>query len=363
MENKFAFVCYPVQPGCIRGRLGIMRGLPARPFEQILLRLPPLTLSTINGVKTPHSETEGLIISSNVTTAQAARLPEAYIVKKLIRAARKAASLGARIIGLGNGAGSCAAGAGLARSLGSPVTTGDCYTVGSVLDGYRGALRLMGVEPEDAVVLVLGAATAAGGLCARIMAREGVNFLTLADRDLKRLDSLVRRIMLESGVSCKVSAQPAKAAGRADLVIAAVGPGELTVQSGDFKPGAVVWDLVFTQRRFAARLAVARKDILAIEGAVVKAPGTIRPAVDFGLPPGTVYPWMAETMILALERRYEIYSSGPAVRIEKVDEIRRLAVKHGFAVEGFYSSGRCLTGAEISAVKQNAVRKMELRPV
>jgi predicted amino acid dehydrogenase len=39
---------------------------------------------------------------------------------------------------------------------------------------------------------------------------------------------------------------------------------------------------------------------------------------------------MAETMILALDGRYESYSLGKHVQIERVREIARLARKHGF---------------------------------
>ena len=50
----------------------------------------------------------------------------------------------------------------------------------------------------------------------------------------------------------------------------------------------------------------------------------------FGLPPGKVYACMAETMVLALEGRYESYSLGKQVRVEQVREIAQLARKHGF---------------------------------
>jgi predicted amino acid dehydrogenase len=39
---------------------------------------------------------------------------------------------------------------------------------------------------------------------------------------------------------------------------------------------------------------------------------------------------MAETMVLALDGRYESYSLGKHVRIEQVHEIAWLARKHGF---------------------------------
>jgi predicted amino acid dehydrogenase len=41
---------------------------------------------------------------------------------------------------------------------------------------------------------------------------------------------------------------------------------------------------------------------------------------------------MAETMVLAMEGRYESYSLGKQVRMEQIHEIAQLARKHGFRI-------------------------------
>ena len=51
---------------------------------------------------------------------------------------------------------------------------------------------------------------------------------------------------------------------------------------------------------------------------------------------------MAETMILALEKRYESFSLGRTLDIEKVDLISKLATKHGFGLAGFRNFERAL---------------------
>jgi predicted amino acid dehydrogenase len=73
-----------------------------------------------------------------------------------------------------------------------------------------------------------------------------------------------------------------------------------------------------------------RGDVLVVEGGVVDVPGEADFGFDFGLPPGKAYACMAEVMVLALEERYESYSLGKNVRVERVHEIARLARKHGF---------------------------------
>jgi len=72
-----------------------------------------------------------------------------------------------------------------------------------------------------------------------------------------------------------------------------------------------------------------RKDVLVIEGGVVKVPGEVEFNFDFGFPPRMAYACMAETIILALEGRCENFSLGKKLDPDKVREIGRLAEKHG----------------------------------
>ena len=50
---------------------------------------------------------------------------------------------------------------------------------------------------------------------------------------------------------------------------------------------------------------------------------------DIGLPPGVAYACLAETVVLALEGRYETFTVGRNIEWEKVKEIYRLGLKHG----------------------------------
>jgi len=66
---------------------------------------------------------------------------------------------------------------------------------------------------------------------------------------------------------------------------------------------------------------------------------------------------MAETMILALEGRFESFTLGRELTLSQVDEISRLADKHGFKLAGFRSFERALTEEQIMAVRRNAEKK------
>jgi len=99
-----------------------------------------------------------------------------------------------------------------------------------------------------------------------------------------------------------------------------------------------------------------------IEGGMVQVPGPVDFGFDFGFPPGKAYACMAETMILALEGRYEDYTLGKDIKLEQVEEIARLATKHGFRLAGFRSFERAVTEEQIDRIRTNA-RRMRARPI
>jgi hypothetical protein len=66
---------------------------------------------------------------------------------------------------------------------------------------------------------------------------------------------------------------------------------------------------------------------------------------------------MAEAMLLALEGRYECYTLGRDLAIERVLEIEALGAKHGFKLGGFRSFERAVTEEEIERVRRAAHRR------
>jgi hypothetical protein len=77
---------------------------------------------------------------------------------------------------------------------------------------------------------------------------------------------------------------------------------------------------------------------------------------NFGFPTGKAYACMAETMVLALEGRFEDYTIGKNITMERVTEITTLAAKHGFRLSGFRSFEREVTREQIEMVRRNVRR-------
>ena len=63
---------------------------------------------------------------------------------------------------------------------------------------------------------------------------------------------------------------------------------------------------------------------------------------------------MSETMILALDGRYENFSLGRNLDINKINLISRLADKHHFRMSGFRNFERAVSSEHIEEVRHNA---------
>ncbi|RDV82562.1 NAD(P)H-binding protein [Ammonifex thiophilus] len=354
--ERFAFVIHPLDVSDVARKFPFVRFLPDRWVERMLLLLPPVKVSHITGVRSPYAEAEGWFVSCPLTARQIMSLPPEYVLEKIVQAGKLAEKLGAKILGLGAFTKVVGdAGVTVARRLNIPVTTGNSYTVATAVEATKEAARLMGYQLEEAAVAVIGATGAIGSVCAELLAREAQD-LTLVGRNLERLRNLAERIRHRTGLAVKITDDLKGALRRADVVLTVTSAVEAIIEPEDLKPGAVVCD-VARPRDVSRRVAVERPDVLVIEGGVVEVPGEVNFNFNFGFPPRMAYACMAETMILALEGRYESYTLGRDLTVEQVEEIARLAHKHGFKLAGFRSFERALTPEDIERVREHAHRK------
>ncbi len=128
---------------------------------------------------------------------------------------------------------------------------------------------------------------------------------------------------------------------------------EPIIEAEHLRPGAVVCD-VARPRNVSRSLVEQRDDVLVIEGGVVDLPGDVDFGFDFGFPPGKAFACMAETALLALEGRYECFTLGRGITLDRVNEIARIAAKHGARLSGFRSFERALTDEYIDKIRENA---------
>lgn len=353
--DTFAFMIHPLDTGDLSRKFKMARFLPETVKETILRYAPPFKASDITNLVSPHNSARGWFVTCPLTARQMMQLPAELVISKIISAGRKAEKLGARILGLGAFAKIVGdAGITVSKNLGIPVTTGNSYTVATALESTRLAAEIMGHTLETAQVVIVGATGAIGRVCAEIMARE-VRDLTLVARDEVKLQKLANKLLYETGLAVRISGSVKKAVRSADVVLTVTSSVDTLIEPEDLKPGAVICD-VSRPRNVSRSVAEQRNDILVIEGGLVEVPGDVNFNLNFGFPPKTAYACMAETMVLALEKKYESYTLGRELTVLQVEKINRLAKKHGFKVAGFRSFDKALTESEILRIKENARR-------
>lgn len=353
----FAFVIHPLSVRDVARKFPFTRYLPPRLVEGAIRFLPPNKTAHITGIRSPYGEAEGWFVSCPLTARQMLNLPTSYVLRRIIDTGKLAERLGARILGLGAFTKVVGdAGITVARHLNIPVTTGNSFTVATAIQGTREAARLMGHDLAAASVAVVGATGSIGRVCALILARDAGS-LTLVGRDRRRLDAVAEEVVNETGLAARISTDIPSALREADVVITVTSAVEAVIEPEYLKPGAVVCD-VARPRDVSRRVARERDDVLVIEGGVVKVPGEVDFHFNFGFPPGTAYACMAETMILALEKRFESFTLGRQLAVRQVEEIAALAKKHGFTLAGFRSFERALTPEEIAGIRERAARRL-----
>ena len=365
--QRFAFIIHPIDARRDVGRkYPIAKVLPERLIEWYIKRRDPIVIADVVGIKSiTGEEARGWFITCPLTPRQMIELPLDFVYGKLEQCCRMAQDIGAGIIGLG--AFTSVVGDGgvtLSKRIpGFAITTGNSYTVATAIEGARTAGRMLGHELSQSKVAVVGATGSIGATCAAILARDAAE-VALVGRDLERLDKVARSFQHESKANLKLYTDIATGLKDADIVITVTSAVDAVVLPEHIKSGAVVCD-VARPRDVSVRVARERNDVLVIEGGVVQVPGNMRlPKPDkpdsefsFGFPPGTAYACMSETMMLALDQRYECFTLGKDVTVQQVDEISGIAVKHGFKLGGFRSFEKAVDPEMIESVRKNSAKK------
>jgi predicted amino acid dehydrogenase len=356
--DSFAFIIHPIDPKRDVSRKYPFLGkvLSERQIDFFSTYFPPVYISEIEGITSQANgrEIKGWFIACPFTPRRMLELPERTVYRKIVQTGQMAERLGANILGLGAFTSVVGdAGVTIANQLKIPVTTGDSYTVALAVQAIRDAAHIMDVSMQDATVAVVGATGAIGRVCAELLAGEAARLLLVA-RDEKKLADLRDRLQGRAK-SELVTSSKMDVLSQAQLILTVTSSVHDIIRPEHLLPGSVVCD-VARPRDVSAMVAAARNDILVIDGGMVDVPGPVNFHFNFGFPSGKAYACMAETMALALEGRFEDYTVGKDITVERVQEITAIAEKHGFHLSGFRSFEREVTEEQIETVRTNARR-------
>lgn len=355
--KRFAFIIHPLDVSDIARKYSFAKYLPSRVTEWVATRMGNKVVSHITGVRSEATgeEIDGYFIGCTLTARVLMSGRPEIVQPRLNDAAKMAEDLGAGIVGLGAFTSVFGdAGISIAKSVNIAVTSGNSFTVATAVEGAFRACELMDVDPSEADAGVLGAAGSIGRVCCHLM-KDRVRSLTLIGLASDPLENL--RAELEAAGSCPVQVRrdSKNVLPELDVLVSVTSAVDTVIDAQDLKRGAVVCD-VARPRDVSKNVARKRNDVLVIEGGVVQVPGDVDFGFNFGFPPKTAYACMSETMILALEGRFESYTLGRDLTLTQVTEIADLAKKHGFRLAGFRSFERAVTEEQIDEIRRNAGR-------
>jgi predicted amino acid dehydrogenase len=360
--DTFAFIIHPIDPKRDVSRKFPLLGrvLSERQIDFFSTFFPPIYISEIEGITSEATgkQIKGWFIACPFTPQRMLELPERMVYRKIIQTGRMAEQLGAKILGLGAFTSVVGdAGVTIANSLDVPVTTGDSYTVALAVQAIQDGAKLMGIDIRDASVAVIGATGAIGRVCAELFAGEAARLFLVA-RNEKKLEVLRDKLKVHARSELVISTKM-DVLSQAQLILTVTSAVHDIIKPEHLLPGSVICD-VARPRDVSAMVAAVRDDILVIDGGMVDVPGPVNFHFDFGFPEGKAYACMAETMALALEGRFEDYTIGKEITLERVREITAIAEKHGFHLSGFRSFEKEVTQEQIDIIRKNAHKARRL---
>lgn len=368
--SRFAFVIHPLSQQYLRKSkpIDLVARVAPQPVmnavERIIAYSPPFVYSKVTGIKSPTgAEAEGWLITVGGTPKELMAHSPEFTYRRLLAAAKMAKRMGAQIMGLGAFTKVVGdSGVTVAKRAPLPITTGNSYSASGALWAAHDAMKRLGlveIGPDNKVkgkTMVVGATGAIGSVCARLLAKAFEEVYLVA-RESSKLLALKESILKETpGAKVFISANADKDLHLMDMVVTATsGAGKKILDITKVKPGCVITDVARPLDIPASDVAK-RPDVLVIESGEIELPGDVQ-MKNIGLPPKVAYACLAETIVLALEGRFENFTVGRNIEWEKVKEIYKLGLKHGMKLAAISGVNGVYTDEDIARVRRLALEK------
>lgn len=360
--RRFAFVVHPLSQEYIKKGFPFPRNTPKfimDGVETLAAYLPPMVYCKMSNIISPTgAEAEGWLISVGGTPKEMLSHSPEFTYRRLLHAAKIAEEMGAQIMGLGAFTKVVGdAGITVARRASIPITSGNSYSASGALWAAADAMRRMGLisvkkgsGKVPAKTMVIGATGSIGSVSARLLAMA-FDEVVIAGRDIKKLNEL-RDSILQDTPDAKVTASTDydSLLGDMDMIVTSTsGAGKKILDITKVKPGCVITDVARPLDLPPAEVAK-RPDVLVIESGEIELPTPVKGLKSIGLPKNIIYACLAETIVLALEGRFEVFTIGRDTEWEKVKEIYKLGLKHGMKLAAISGVKGVYTDEDIARV-------------
>ena len=374
-KSRFAFVIHPLSQQYFTKvePIGTLSKVAPGPvmdlFEKAMAYAPPFTYSHVTGIVSPTgAEAEGWLITVGGTPKELMAHSPEFTYGRLLAAADIARKLGAQVMGLGAFTKVVGdAGVTVAKQAPLPITTGNSYSASGALWAAHVAVERLGLAEVDedgrikGKAMVVGATGAIGSVCARLLALASDELWLVSPESAKLLELKHEIERIHPRAEVHVAATPDEHLGDMDVIVTATsGAGKRVLDIMAVKPGCVITD-VARPLDLSADDVAKRPDVLVVESGEIELPGEVRMR-DIGLPPNVVYACLAETIVLALEGRYETFTVGRNIEWERVKEIYRLGLKHGMELATISGVNGVFTDDDIARIRDLALERRTQEP-
>ncbi len=373
-KRKFAFIIHPLSIS----NLFLHPAL--RPFQQVtkpvlgliekgITRLPGMRYGKITGIRSDFDGTgvDGIIYTIFDTPKQLLRADPEDVYDKLVAITEKALAEGADIIGLGAFTKIVGdAGVTVANRSPIPVTTGNSLSAASTLWAARVASEKMGfLKPYKSgrrisgTAMIIGATGSIGAVSSKLLARVASRLIITGPRPEKLIELRDEINKLVPNTEVLIATNSSRYADECDLIVVSTSATDGNVlKLAKVKPGCVICD-VSRPLSFTAEETMSRPDVLIIESGELHLPGLdVHISCDIGLDESVVYACLAETALLALERRYESFTLSRNINFQKVMEIYDMAKKHGARLASIRGPLGLITDQEIALCREHALKAL-----
>ena len=373
--NRFAFVIHPLSQKYLSNLkpLELVSRVSPKPVmnlvEKAVAYTPPFVYTKVEGIQSPDGvEAEGWLIIVGGTPREIMSHTPEFTYRRLLAAAEIGKKLGAQIMGLGAFTKVVGdAGVTVAKRAPLPITTGNSYSASGALWAAHDAVERLGLvtlekgKKVKGKAMVVGATGAIGSACARLLART-TEELHLVSPEAAKLLILEKSILRESpGVKLVLSsyADSDENIGDMDMIVTATsGAGKKILDIMQVKPGCVITD-VARPLDLSAEDVAKRPDVLVIESGEISLPGNVKmKSIGFD-DKNVVYACLAETIVLALEGRFENFTLGRNLEWEKVHEIYKMGLKHGMELAAISGVNGVYSDEDIAGVRKLAVKALK----
>jgi fatty aldehyde-generating acyl-ACP reductase len=366
MINKFGFIGHAIGLESLYKILGpwghLAKRIPKFRLREILKNIPPYRLAAVKNIR---SSKDILIdcyaMACPLLPEDMVRLDEEFVLNRIVQAVKRCERLDAKIVVLGGFTSVIGnEGESISKRVNVAITSGNTYTASLTIEGIIKAAYYMDLDLSKATVAVIGATGDIGSICTRILAKK-VKKINLAARNETRLMALANDLKNENHASVGLFRYYKDAVRGADIIVSVTSAISAFIEPENLKAGSIVCDVAIPAN-IAKEVVNIRDDIFVFEGGLAKLPyqNEVKDRVfNEIMPAGSIYGCFAEGVALTFEGKFENYSIGRGnITEEKVNEISKIAKKHGLQLADFFCGYKFYSEEDIETIKRNAKRNI-----